>query len=46
MQDQKLEYIHVNPVKEGYVWLQEDYVYSSASFYAGRESVMGIDPIG
>jgi hypothetical protein len=24
----------------------EDYVYSSASFYAGRESVMGIDPVG
>jgi putative transposase len=46
LQDQKLDYIHENPVREGIVWAAEDYVYSSASFYAGRESVVEIYPIG
>lgn len=30
---QKIAYIHNNPVKEGWVQLQEDYLYSSASNY-------------
>ncbi len=42
LQDQKLEYVHDNPVKAGIVWLPEEYVYSSASNYAGRDSVIDI----
>jgi putative transposase len=33
MMDQKLEYIHQNPVVEGYVYAAEDWIYSSAGFY-------------
>ena len=34
--EQKLEYTHMNPVVEGYVFAGEDWVYSSAAHYAGR----------
>jgi putative transposase len=40
---QKLEYIHQNPVEEGFVQKPEDYLYSSARNYAGLEAVLGID---
>ena len=43
MFDQKLDYIHDNPVKAGICFKSEDYIYSSAGFYAGRESVLEID---
>ena len=33
---QKLDYIHYNPVKRGYVDKQEDWRYSSARVYAGQ----------
>lgn len=33
--DQKIEYIHQNPVKAGFVDKPEDYLYSSAKNYAG-----------
>ena len=33
---QKLDYIHQNPVNEGIVYETIDYIYSSASQYAGR----------
>lgn len=39
--NQKLEYIHNNPVKAGLSLLPQDYYYSSAKFYA-----MGIDDFG
>ena len=32
--EQKLDYIHLNPVRAGLVALSEDYRYSSASFYS------------
>ena len=41
--DQKLDYIHENPVKEGIVFSAEDYVYSSASDYAGGRGLLPID---
>jgi putative transposase len=31
--EEKLDYIHCNPVKAGLCDLPEDYVYSSASYY-------------
>jgi putative transposase len=39
----KLNYIHQNPVKAGLVYTAEDYVYSSAGDYAGRNDLMEID---
>lgn len=36
----KLDYIHLNPVKAGIVSKASDYVYSSASNYVGKESVL------
>ena len=39
--NQKLEYIHYNPVKAGLCAFPEDYYYSSARFYA-----TGIDDFG
>ncbi|MDZ7658279.1 REP-associated tyrosine transposase [Fodinibius sp.] len=41
--DQKLEYIHQNPVKAGFVNKPEDYLYSSAKNYAGQQTVIEID---
>jgi REP element-mobilizing transposase RayT len=41
--EQKLEYIHNNPVKAGIVAAPEDYLYSSARNYAGHEAVMEVE---
>lgn len=40
---QKLEYLHNNPVRAGFVVLPEHWLYSSATNYAGLESVIEID---
>jgi REP element-mobilizing transposase RayT len=40
--DQKIEYIHQNPVEEGLVFKAEDYVYSSAIDYAGQDGILDI----
>lgn len=39
---QKLDYIHNNPVEEGFVYRPEDYVYSSAIDYCGGKGVLNI----
>jgi len=39
LQVQKLEYIHANPVVEGYVFKESDWAYSSASYYSGFEEL-------
>lgn len=39
---EKLDYIHYNPVKRGYVDLPEYWRYSSARDYAGREGLIEI----
>ncbi len=39
---QKLEYIHQNPVKRGYVDLAEHWRYSSARNYAGKEGLIEV----
>ncbi|MGD1839942.1 MAG: hypothetical protein ACFB0B_03465 [Thermonemataceae bacterium] len=39
---QKLNYIHQNPVKEGIVALPEHYLYSSASDYAGEKGLVKV----
>lgn len=38
--EQKVQYIHMNPVKAGLVRLSHDYLYSSAGNYMGREDNM------
>jgi len=44
--EQKLNYLHDNPVRKGLVRLASDWWYSSAGFYDGRESVcMDVDPL-
>ena len=40
---QKLDYIHQNPVKRGYVDLPEHWRYSSARTYAGQTGLVEID---
>ena len=42
---QKLEYLHNNPVRAGWVRLPEEYVYSSAIDYAGGKGLVEIEPI-
>ena len=44
--EQKLEYIHRNPVKSGVVREPEDYIYSSASDYCGGIGKVKIEFIG
>ncbi len=43
--EQKLEYIHKNPVKAGIVEKPEDYLYSSARNYADMDNVINISQI-
>lgn len=42
--DQKLDYIHNNPVTSGLVEQSEDYLYSSARNYADMISILKIEP--
>jgi len=41
--DQKLDYIHENPVRSGWVVRPEDYVYSSASNYIDGSGVLNVE---
>ncbi len=43
--EQKLNYIHQNPVEEGIVYKAEQYVYSSAADYAGEKGMLEISII-
>ena len=40
--EQKIHYIHNNPVRSGIVSKPEDYIYSSARNYAELDSIMDI----
>lgn len=40
---QRLQYIHENPVKAGFVSEPEAYLYSSAGDYSGRKGLLDID---
>jgi REP element-mobilizing transposase RayT len=40
---QKLDYLHQNPVRAGWVYRPEDYVYSSASNYVGLQGVLEVE---
>ena len=45
MIEQRLDYIHQNPVKAGFVHKAEDFVYSSAMNYCGEKGLFDIDLI-
>lgn len=38
--DEKIDYVHNNPVEEGLVFRAEDYLYSSAADYAGEKGIL------
>jgi REP element-mobilizing transposase RayT len=38
--DEKIDYIHNNPVSEGLVFKAQDYLYSSAADYAGETGIL------
>jgi len=46
MMIQKVEYIHNNPVKRGYVDYPEDWRYSSARNYLGKEGIIPVTLFG
>ena len=39
---EKLNYIHQNPIKTGWVYEAEDFVYSSARDYSGQKGLINI----
>jgi hypothetical protein len=41
--DEKLEYVHNNPVEAGIVSRPEDYTYSSARNYCGEQGLIEVD---
>ena len=41
--DQKIEYIHQNPVVSGLVEKPEEYIYSSAKNYCGEEGLLKVE---
>lgn len=43
MIDQKLDYLHNNPVKNGIVDIDEEYIYSSARNYAERVGLIDVE---
>lgn len=45
MIESRLNYIHENPVRAGWVQTPEEYVYSSAKTYAGMPGILDIDLI-
>jgi len=42
MMDQKLDYLHNNPVEAGFVSEPQDYLYSSARDYCGEKGLLDI----
>ena len=42
---QKIDYIHNNPVVAGYVDEPQDYIYSSARNYIGREGLIDVEVV-
>lgn len=43
--NQKMEYIHYNPVKEGFCYAPEDYPYSSALWYKEKQGLIEIEEV-
>jgi len=43
MAESKLDYIHNNPVRAGWVCAPEDYLYSSAVDYCGKKGLIKLE---
>ena len=43
--DEKMDYIHGNPVKAGFVFREQDFLYSSAADYFGEKGLLEIDMV-
>ena len=43
--NQKVDYIHNNPVVEGIVEREEDYIYSSAKDFNGKQGLLKLEPL-
>jgi len=43
--NQKIEYVHFNPVKRGYVTEPEHWIYSSACDHSGKKGIVEIKPL-
>lgn len=43
IKDERLNYVHMNPVRAGICTTPESYIYSSASFYAEQQGVLAIE---
>jgi len=43
--DQKINYVHENPVRAGIVEYADDYLYSSARAYTGKDCFLEIIPV-
>lgn len=43
--NQRLDYLHMNPVKAGFVTRPEDWFYSSAKRYAGMDGILDLELI-
>lgn len=43
--EEKVEYIHQNPVRSGIVQKPDEYIYSSAKYYADEECLLDIIPV-
>ena len=43
--NQKMKYIHYNPVQEGFCFKPEDYPYSSALWYKEKKGLLAMDEI-
>ena len=43
MLEERLDYIHNNSVETNIVWSSEDYFYSSASNYQGKETLLNVE---
>jgi Transposase and inactivated derivatives len=41
--EEKMKYIHNNPVKAGFVFREQDFLYCSAADYAGERGILEID---
>ena len=42
---QKIDYVHMNPVKQGVVGRMEDYSYSSAPNYSGKKGLLEVEVV-
>ncbi len=43
--DQNINYVHMNPVEEGFVFRPEEYIYSRAIDYVGEKEMLNVEVV-